>query len=75
MQFSSSAQAPTSSLTLPSTARLQIGFEPFNQTFAPNSSNLFHPRKHFENNQVTNQDKIRQPASYFHEDNLDTLPE
>lgn len=75
MQFPSSAQAPTPPLVLPSTARLQIASELFNQTSTPNSTNPFHPRKRFESHQVTNRDKIRQPASYFHEDNLDTVPE
>lgn len=75
VQYPSSAQAPTPPLALPSTACLQIASEPYNQASAPNSTNPFRPRKRFESNQVTNRDKIRQPASYFHEDNLDTLPE
>lgn len=75
VQFPSSAQAATPPLALPSTARLQIASEPFNQTSTPNSKNPFRPRKRFESHQVTNRDKIRQPASYFHEDNLDTVPE
>lgn len=54
---------------------MQIASKLFNQTSAPNSTNLFRPRKRLEAHQVTNQEKISQPASYFHENNLDTLPE
>lgn len=40
--------------------------------FTPNSTNWFRSQKQFESNQVTNQDKIRQPASYFYKDNFET---
>lgn len=39
----------------------------------PNLINPFYPWKRFKSYQVTNQDKIRQPASYFHKDNLETV--